>query len=327
MEQYFQIDPKLDIPIYRQLVDKIRAAARKGELCPGQQLPTVQELADRLGVAKGTVKRAYDELGNMGVIEKAQGRGTFVCYQPANSGSRKEQAMGAIDEMLDKLEQIGFSAAEINIFLTLKLRERTENVSAVKVAVLECNPENLSQLSEQLRSVKGIELYSYLLDSVTQYPYNLDEEMDLLVTTAAHAHKLRKTLPDPKKLMTVAVRLTEQTLTGIIRLPAGTRVGILSCSARFGQLLAQACQKYNPAVQLLSQRLFETDMEPGALFADGDVVLVPHGFEKYCTQPVCKALLRMEKQGRLLRCGYEMDEGSRMYLNEHLQQMVRNKTG
>ena len=110
MEQYFQVDATLEIPIYRQLVDKIRAAVRKGELSPGDQLPTVQELADRLGVAKGTIKRAYDELGNMGVLEKVQGRGTFVCYQPANSGSRKEQAMGAIDELLVKLEDLGFSA-------------------------------------------------------------------------------------------------------------------------------------------------------------------------------------------------------------------------
>ena len=140
MEQYFEVDATLEIPIYRQLVDKIWAAVRKGELMSGDQLPTVQELADRLGVAKGTIKRAYDELGNMGILEKIQGRGTFICYQPVNSGSRKEQAMTAIDELLAKLEELGFSQTEINIFLNLKLRERSEQLSAVRVAVLECNP-------------------------------------------------------------------------------------------------------------------------------------------------------------------------------------------
>ena len=45
MESVFQINPALEVPIYQQLVDKIRAAVKLGDLVPGQQLPTVQELA------------------------------------------------------------------------------------------------------------------------------------------------------------------------------------------------------------------------------------------------------------------------------------------
>lgn len=325
MEQYFQVDAALEIPIYRQLVDKIRAAVKKGELQPGDQLPTVQELADRLSVAKGTIKRAYDELGNMGILEKVQGRGTFICYQPANSGSRKEQAMGAIDELLDKLEDIGFSQAEINIFLNLKLRERTENLSAIKVAVLECNPENLSQLSEQLRKNKGIEIYSYLLDSVSQYPYRLDEEMDLFVTSTVHAQQLLRELPDVKKLARVAVRLTEQTVTGIAKLPARCRVGILTCSERFGELLAQACRKYNPPLEILPSAVFDGELDMDAFLSDKDAVLVPQGYEKYCTQASCAALDGLRKQGKLICCAYEMDEGSAMYLEERIQAMKKDK--
>ena len=47
MELGFRIDPSLDIPIYQQLVDKIRAAVKAGTLVTGAQLPTVQELSDR----------------------------------------------------------------------------------------------------------------------------------------------------------------------------------------------------------------------------------------------------------------------------------------
>ena len=45
LEQLFQINPQLDIPIYQQIVDKVRAAVKMGQLNPGQQLPTVQEMA------------------------------------------------------------------------------------------------------------------------------------------------------------------------------------------------------------------------------------------------------------------------------------------
>ena len=322
MEQYFEVDATLEIPIYRQLVDKIWAAVRKGELMSGDQLPTVQELADRLGVAKGTIKRAYDELGNMGVLDKVQGRGTFICYQPVNSGSRKEQAMTAIDELLAKLEELGFSQTEINIFLNLKLRERSEQLSAVRVAVLECNPENLSQLCEQLRQESGIELYSYLLDNVSRYPYNLDEDMDLVVTTAVHAQQMLKVLPDAEKLAKVAVRLTEDTVTGLVRIKPGSKVGILTVSQRFGDLLREALFHYNPQRIGQTTAVLEASLDAEEYIRDKDVVLVPFGYEKYCEPKAAGAL---EKSGKLLLCGYEMDTGSTMYLEERLEQLKRAK--
>ena len=123
MDSIYKINYELDVPIYQQLVDCIRTAIKNGTLSAGQQLPTVQEVTEKLGIARGTIKRVYDELERAGFVEKVQGRGTFVRYQPANSGSRKEQAMAAIDAMLRQLEDMGLSPAEINIFLNLKLRQ------------------------------------------------------------------------------------------------------------------------------------------------------------------------------------------------------------
>ena len=232
--------------------------------------------------------------------------------------------MGAIDELLVKLEDLGFSQTEINIFLNLKLRERSQYQSAVKVAVLECNPENLSQLSEQLRQGSGIELYSYLLDNVSRYPYNLDEEVDLVVTTAVHAEELLGVLPDSKKLERVAVRLTEETVMGLVRLQPESRVGILSVSQRFGQLLQEAVMHYNPQVTVAELQLLDTTLDPAEFMADKDVVLLPFGYEKYCTAQVLSAL---EASGKGLVCGYEMDEGSAMHLRERLEQLKQTKDG
>ena len=325
MERYFQVDPELDIPIYRQLVDKIRAAVKLGDLTPGQQLPTVQELADQLSVAKGTIKRAYDELGTMGVLEKIQGRGTFVCYQPANSGSRKERAMGAIDALLDQLEEMGFSATEINIFLTLKQRERSEAVSTVKVAVLDCNPETVSQLSDQLRGIKGIELYSYLLETVRQSPSKLDEEADLVLTTAEQAEYVESILPDRKKLARVAIRLTPESLAQMVRLRGGERVGILASSARFADMLYSACHRYAKNVTFSKPQLLE-DEGVESYLAGQDAILLPKNYGKYCSEQISSVLSRWEKKGKLVLCAYEMDEGSVLYLEEKLQQLRENKT-
>ena len=82
-------------------------------------------------------------------------------------------------------------------FLNLKLRERAEQEAHVKVAVVECNPENLSQMSEQLRHLAGVDLYSYMLHDIRQYPYKLSEDFDLIVTTSSHAEYLLSVLPVP----------------------------------------------------------------------------------------------------------------------------------
>lgn len=325
MEFVFQVDSNLDVPIYQQLVDQVRSGVKMGKLAPGQQLPTVQELTCELAVARGTVKRAYDELEHLGLLEKMQGRGTFVRYQPSNSDSRKEQAMAAIDSMLDQLEEMGFSSTEINIFLSLKQRERSEKQSPLKVAVVECNPEALSQLCEQLRSVKGIDLYSYLLRTVQEYPYNLDNEMDMVLTTGNHAEYIESILPDKKKLTRVALRLTVQSLSGIIRLKAGERVGILSGSSRFGDLMYSTCRRYTRDVDLQHSRQFSPELDVAEYLKDKDAVIVPKDYGKYCSAETARLLQRLEKKERLILCSYELDEGSALHLEEKLHQLRQEK--
>ena len=324
MEDIYQINPQLDIPIYQQLVDTIRAAVKKGILVPNQQLPTVSELSAKLGIARGTIKRAYDELEHSGIVDKAQGRGTFVCYQPANSGSRKEQAMAAIDALLENLEDLGFSAAEINIFLNLKLRERAEQESRVKVAVMECNPENLSQMAEQLHAIPRIDLYSYLAETIEQYPYQLGEDIDLIVTTAAHAEFLERVLPDHKRIARVAICLTPNCLSDIIKLRKGKRVGILGYSLRFGELLHKTCQMYTEGVELDSPKIFHPEMDIQSYLRDKDAVLVPKNYEKYCDVATAGYLDRYD--GKLIECSYEMDAGSFLYLQEKTRRIVEEKT-
>ena len=73
MENIYKVNPELDVPIYKQLVDAINTAIKRGALTPGQQLPTVQEMTDALKIARGTVKRAYDELEISGAIERFKG--------------------------------------------------------------------------------------------------------------------------------------------------------------------------------------------------------------------------------------------------------------
>ena len=66
------------LPRYHQVADTIRQAVSRQEWKAGQQLPSEMELAERFGVAPGTVRQAITRLVDEGMLERQQGRGTFV---------------------------------------------------------------------------------------------------------------------------------------------------------------------------------------------------------------------------------------------------------
>ena len=326
MDAVFQINAELNIPIYQQLVDSLSSAIKSGELSYGSKLPTVQEVSEDLKVARGTVKRAYDELEYAGLIEKVQGRGTFVSYRRMDTLSRKEQAMAAIDAMLEQLENMGFTATEIGIFLDLRQRQRNEQEPLVKLAVVECNPESLSQMSSHLRRLSHVELNSYLLEDVGQYPYLIGEDTDLVVTTAAHAGRLESILPGQKKVVRAAIRLSQGCFAQIIRLKQGRRVGILSGSLRFGQLLHDTCRAYAEDLEVLQPQTF-SQVEDLESFLQGiNVVLVPEGYQRYCDARTAQRLSQFEQTGRLISCDYELDEGSFLYLDIKTKRIMEKKS-
>jgi GntR family transcriptional regulator len=72
------IDPKAAVPIYRQITEQIRRRVAAGVLTPGDQLPSVRELASHLLVNPNTVAKVYRDLERDGLLETRRGDGTYV---------------------------------------------------------------------------------------------------------------------------------------------------------------------------------------------------------------------------------------------------------
>lgn len=70
------------VPIYVQVREQILRAIGSGELRPGEQLPTMRQVAVNLRVDLNTVRHAYDELEQTGAIVIRRARGTFVADRP-----------------------------------------------------------------------------------------------------------------------------------------------------------------------------------------------------------------------------------------------------
>jgi len=110
------IDPRDATPIYAQLERGLRAAIAPGRLRPGDQLPTVRQLAVDLRVNANTVARVYAELERNGVIETRRGVGSFISATPAQAHPPREHERRLrtfITRVLADADAAGFTLEDV----------------------------------------------------------------------------------------------------------------------------------------------------------------------------------------------------------------------
>ena len=105
-----ELDFRTHIPIYCQIADQIQRLIDAGEFKPGDQLPTVRELAEELEVNFNTVARAYRKLDASGSISTQQGRGTYVIEPDDTSRTTLEEIARRIAAQAHRL---GFEPEEV----------------------------------------------------------------------------------------------------------------------------------------------------------------------------------------------------------------------
>jgi GntR family transcriptional regulator len=111
----FRRDMTSGVPVYRQIIDQILGGIAAGSLKPGDQLPTVRQLAVDLAINPNTVVRAYRELEIRGVLSTQQGVGTFVTTVPVqpDDAERQRQLDQIVGEFVARAGGAGFSAAAL----------------------------------------------------------------------------------------------------------------------------------------------------------------------------------------------------------------------
>ena len=87
----FRLDFQSAVPIYRQIRDQVVLAVAKGELAPGERLPTTRALAEDAGVNVMTVSKAYQLLKAEGYLVTDRRAGAVVCAQPGKAALSEEQ--------------------------------------------------------------------------------------------------------------------------------------------------------------------------------------------------------------------------------------------
>ncbi len=143
MEAQIFIDLATATPPYEQVRTQIASLIAVGQLMPGTRLPTVRSLAADLGVAAGTVARAYKELEAAGLVVTNRRQGTVVAGTgprpgPPGIGSRLAETepsepvtnalgvMAAIEHLIEEGERAGLDGKMLITLLQGRLSRRNK---------------------------------------------------------------------------------------------------------------------------------------------------------------------------------------------------------
>jgi GntR family transcriptional regulator len=114
------VDPSSGVPPYEQIRAQVEVLVHSGHLRPGTSLPTIRQLAHDLGVAPGTVQRAYRELELGGVVESNRRRGTVVLepsVERTNRVQREARLQAAARELVATARSLGVDLDSVETVL------------------------------------------------------------------------------------------------------------------------------------------------------------------------------------------------------------------
>ena len=122
------------VPFYRQIVDQVSDLIRSGRLAPEAQLPSVRLLAGQLMVSLITIRRAYADLENVGLIVRRQGYGTFVAGE-VEVASRKQsisEARSALGRAIEQAQRLGLEGDALRDVIDELLAKQEGNGNGAK---------------------------------------------------------------------------------------------------------------------------------------------------------------------------------------------------
>ncbi len=103
-----------NMPIYTQLVDRIKRAIVSGEYARGQRLSAVRDLAFEAGVNPNTMQRAFQELERLGLVYTQRSSGRFVTEdEDVIEATKKALAEAGIRSFMDSMRRIGYTKDDI----------------------------------------------------------------------------------------------------------------------------------------------------------------------------------------------------------------------
>ena len=121
----FALSPTSGVPLYRQLMDAVRAEVVAGRFPVGTLLPSVRTVAKELEINPMTVSKAWSQLETDGVVERVRGQGMRVVdARPSGAlRDRRRDLLPVARELVTRAYQLGLDRDDVLAVLDPLLEE------------------------------------------------------------------------------------------------------------------------------------------------------------------------------------------------------------
>jgi DNA-binding transcriptional regulator YhcF (GntR family) len=280
----FFIDRALPVPLRTQLQGLIEYGIACGELAPGETLPSVRDLAEKIGVAPMTVSQVYADLKAAGLIDTRPGSGTFVSDGLQARLQGRADASGLyrhVDQLIDESRELGIRSAELVSLISARIFYRDSIGPRLRVVMIGIFQDATASYARFIAARLGrdVTVEALTVSAIEREPAARARanSADLAITFANRHREVAALVPNTK-VVTIAFTPSEETRMALASLDSLASIAVISRFPDFLPIMKSGVQRFAPHVSEIAAGTLET---PGldAILAHATVVIYASGAE------------------------------------------------
>jgi DNA-binding transcriptional regulator YhcF (GntR family) len=236
--------------------DRVRArlltALHLGRLQPGDRVPSVRRFAHVTGVNPKAVHRAYRILADEGFLEVRPGSGTFVSRgpSPGTPGRPTEsELLSTLNRCRAEALRLGLTPMQFASFLD---RGLGASLGALRLAVVECNHEQIGLIAAELKASMGVRAVPVLLRDLRAEPRRCLQPLSAVVTTDCHRAEVAA-IVDPLGIPVHRVALDPTFPEGVIEHARHGPVVMIVRDESFGPVFQRLLRQMTGSAQIAAR--------------------------------------------------------------------------
>ena len=234
--------------------------------------------------------------------------------------------MTALDELFAKLEKLGFTPREMEIYIDLKLKGLEEKYDIVKIAAIDCNPESLQIIERQISQIGYTETAVFSLNHLPEIADKLNSDYDLVLTTSTHFGEVEPYIKNHQNLGTMALMPSTRTVIKLAKIPELWNVGIVCASDTFARVVRENCMVIGDWAERMGTLLFGNPQKLKTFLRNKDAIILPEGYDAFASREERELIRNFENRGKtVVLYDYKIDKGSYMYIEALIKKCINNK--
>ena len=218
------INKESSVPLRDQLIEQIALQIASGALKGKERLPSIRQLADRLGIHYSTVTAAYNHLGDVGLLEVRQGSGVRVAGKAAPTQGETIDLDELFRSFVVRICDHGYSREDLRRFL----QKASQSLPVKQILAVDANLDFHKLLKTELAPHFDIPVETCTVQELLDNKQWMD--YSLIVTSLYHLFSFQDTVPDPTRLVACNIEPGRAELGGITDLAKGSIVSLVSVS-------------------------------------------------------------------------------------------------